>query len=80
MTRGEKQFVFLLFLPLVAIAMLTILSFLVWGEDVAMLISFGGCAAVMAMNFAYIVLFDSRKRWPNATAFQRFVNVVTFTR
>lgn len=49
------------------------------GRDAAWVWSMGGMTLVVFGTLAYIVLFHSRKRWPNTTAFQRLVNVLTYS-
>jgi hypothetical protein len=46
----------------------------------AWVISFGGTFAVLGANVVWIVFVDSKKRWPNRTAFDRFANLITFSR
>ncbi len=55
-------------------------AYFVLGERSAEIISlFGSIAATLGM-LAYIVIWDSRKRWPGVKAFDRFARIVTFYR
>lgn len=50
------------------------------GHGAAMLWSTGGTALVVFGTLAYIVLIDSRKRWPTASVAERLIKVLTYSR
>lgn len=49
-------------------------------QSVASLVSLGGTSAIMTIMLVYVVVVDSRKRWPNISVVERFVRVITFQR
>lgn len=54
--------------------------FLTGYKGLAEIISFVGTPLIMFGTLAYVVFIDSRTRWPKLNAYQRFLNVITFTR
>ncbi len=48
--------------------------------DVAWLVGEAGTATLMLGFLAWVVLWDSRKRWPGETVRQRLVRIVFFNR
>lgn len=65
---------------LFAIIILTTVLFFSGFTTAAALVGQPGTLAWIVGAGIWIVLWDSRSRWPGQSAWQRFVNVITFTR
>lgn len=65
---------------LLAVIVAIIPVYFLCGNDVAMIFSVTGTICFQIITLIYIVLFDSRKRWPNVGTFHRFARVMTFYR
>lgn len=75
-----KDLLRFLILPLFWVMILALVLEICSYQDIAMLVSLFGTAGVLAICLAYIVFFDSRRRWPDCSTFERFARVVTFYR
>ena len=53
---------------------------LVAGSTWGAVVGSGGTIVWMTLTMAWVVLVDSRKRWLADSAWQRFINVITFRR
>ncbi len=78
MSRGEKGFVILVG-GLVLIPILGLIASLTIGWDAGLIGRLGTGLWLMSV-FLWIVFRDSRRKWPEASTFQRYVNVITFKR
>ncbi len=66
--------------PLVVIIIAAACLFAVGHGDAAWAVSNLGTILVLIGNLVYIVIWNSRKRWPGTTAWERLVKVMTFER
>lgn len=70
-----------LYITMMLAVIVAAITLLLTGHSNASFITgWGGTVIVLGLTLLYIVLFDSRSRWPNTTAWRRFVNVMTFQR
>jgi len=78
--KGDlKGFLTWLFIPLVVVCVATLVAFGLTGTGaVTMAIAYLGPLAVIGVAMCYVVFRDSKKRWPNESAFTRFAYVITF--
>jgi hypothetical protein len=65
---------------LLSIGILALILELSGQHNVAIAVSYLGTPLWILGTVGYLAIWDSRSRWPNTTAWQRFVNVMTFTR
>lgn len=77
--RNEKQFLLVCVVPIVSIMVITLILWLTFGNEVAIIAQFVLLTIWMVGTFIYITI-DSKSRWPEASAFQRFANAITFKR
>ena len=78
--RNEKQFLFLQVLPLIAIIIATMVLHLMGKQGAAWAVSTFGTMFVIIGVLFYVVFWDSKKRWPGLTPFQRWTKMVNFQR
>lgn len=76
----ERRFLLQVILPLTILFPATLVAFFVMGHGWAYLVGQGGALAVFIANLLWIVLVDSKRRWPGVKAFNRYARVVTFYR
>lgn len=65
---------------LVVIFMATFVLFVTGKRDAAWIMGYGGTFVYMVLVLAYVIVFHSRKRWPNTTISQRIIHIFTFIR
>ena len=66
--------------PLIAVTIASV-ALLATGHDrLAFFVSYGASFLVVAANFFYIALIDSKKRWPKLTTDQRIKKILFFQR
>jgi len=78
--RNQKQFLGFLVIPLAMIILVAPVVFLLGYQGAAQLISYGGTSLVITVAVCYVVFFESKKRWPNDKAFDRFAKLITFAK
>lgn len=78
--RNEKQFLFQLVMPLCAVLIVTTILFFAGYEGAAVTVGSLGSITVMFGVFFYIVLFDSKRRWPNTSVSERIARILSFER
>jgi hypothetical protein len=64
----------------VVIIIAVLILFLARHRDAASFVSFAGTPLWTFSLLAWVVFFDSRRRWPGAPASQRLLYVITFRR
>lgn len=67
-------------LPMLLILVLCLPVYLVFGEDVAWILGNMGTGVVYFGVMIYIIFFDSKKRWPTLTCFERMGRLLRFER
>lgn len=77
---GLPRSFFFYLLAMLLLIPISVTIFLLGYHSVASLFSLVGTLSVMTITLAYVVVIDSRYRWPNITIFERFVRVITFHR
>jgi hypothetical protein len=78
---GRKSRAFIIYLALLAVLVpATLIAYMVGGMAAASLVGQGGAGLVVFGSFLYVVVWDSRKKWPSASVWRRASNVLTFTR
>lgn len=80
-THAGQQFAFWMVIPLMSIIVASMLLFLFELKDLAWMVGTLGTAfLVIVVVPIYIVFFDSKKRWPDLTASQRFMRMMSCKR
>ena len=77
--RNEKQFLLVCIAPILLNMTIFLILLFTVGSQVAAIVQFMLNTVWMIGAFTYIII-DSRSRWPEASAFQRFANTITFKR
>lgn len=78
--RNEKQYLFLLVLPLLLVIAAAIVLIVFGYPNIASVVGYGGTVVVLLLVMLYVVFVDSKRRWPEASTWQRYANVITFKR
>ena len=78
----ESTLLFLgfMYIPLLLIIIMTAALTFSGHVGAAGYVSMLGTPLVLGVALVYITFFHSKKRWPELSARQRFINVMTFTR
>ncbi len=78
--RGKKQFLVLVVLLIMVMIAATVVFALTGNSELTQAVSMSGTALVLMGCMVYVVFFDSKRRWPDANARERFAKVMTFQR
>jgi hypothetical protein len=78
--KNEKQVLVWVIIPLLLVFAASIVLLLLGKSDAAFDVSWYGTIAVFTVCICFIVFFDSKKRWPGATTWERWTNLITFRR
>ena len=77
--RNEKKFLLVCIAPILLNMTISLILMFTVGSEVAIPTQYALYFLWMVGAFTYIVI-NSKSRWPKASAFQRFANVITFKR
>jgi len=66
--------------PLLINILLDIVLLALGKQNLAMFFGYAGPIGIFTVCVIWIVFYDSKRRWPNNTAWERFNKLISFTR
>ncbi len=78
--KMNQRFIYQIVLPLCTLIFVCLIIGLKGHLLLAQLLSWGGTMVILSYNVCWIVFADSKRRWPNRSAFERFARLMTFYR
>ncbi len=75
-----KKYVAVYIIPLIAVVVLSIVVFFAGDPTAAWMVAYFGTGIVTLACVAYVVLFDSRSRWPHTSWLVRLGRLFWFQR